>query len=82
MAAIANGKERLASLKDADGWAFAREGLFNDGGKKTDVISVEMWAKSATETVIVIQRFEPFASRTHFRLIGEPRSVGKWNLAG
>jgi hypothetical protein len=72
VAAIANGKEVLVSLKDADAWAFAREGLFNEGDKKTDVISREVWAKGSSETVILIQRFEPFVSRKHFRLIGEP----------
>ncbi len=71
-AAIDKGKERLASIKDADAWAFAREGLFNQGGDKTDVISVEIRAKGSKETVILIQRFEPFVSRKHFRLIGVP----------
>jgi len=76
--AISRGKELLATLKaDADCWAFAREGLFNenplrDASETTDVISVDIWAKEAQHSITLIQRFEPYFKRQRFRLIGEP----------
>jgi len=70
--AIAKGKTHLADLKDVDSWAFAREGLLNENGKKVDVISVDIWSRGSNERITLIQRFEPFSVRKHFRLIGEP----------
>lgn len=73
--AIAQAKERLASMTDADAWAFAREGLINEGGQKVDVLSVEIWGRGSLDRVTVMQRFEPFAARNHFNLIGVPKLI-------
>jgi hypothetical protein len=54
---------------------FARENLMNENGRKVDVISVDIWAKGANDRVTLIQRFEPYANRNHFRLTGEPDVV-------
>lgn len=70
--AIAKGKTHLAGLIDVDSWAFAREGLLNESGKKVDVISVDIWSRDSRDRITLIQRFEPFSVRKHFRLIGEP----------
>jgi hypothetical protein len=71
--AINIGKEALASLgTDASYWAFAREGLFNEHDEKVDVISVDIWARPEQRLITLIQRFEPYAKRQHFRLIGDP----------
>jgi hypothetical protein len=74
--AIARGKEETQALgKDADAWAFASEGLFNKRTGEIDVISVDVGAKGMAQRVTLIQRFEPYSKRNHFRLIGDPEIV-------
>jgi len=81
--AISRGKAEMEGLaKDVDDWAFAREGLFNEHGGKTDVISVDVGAKGTTQRITLIQRFEPYSKRNHFRLIGDPEIVIDGKLQG
>jgi hypothetical protein len=71
--AISAGKEHLrANEMDADAWAFAREGVLDEGGEKVDVISVDLAATAMSNPITFVQRFEPFARRNQFRLIGAP----------
>jgi hypothetical protein len=79
--AIAHGKAKMATLSgDVDVWAFAREGLFNEKEGKVDVISVHIGVKGSAQRITLIQRFEPYAKRNHFRLIGDPEVVIDGNL--
>ncbi len=74
--AIAQGKAQMASLStDVDAWAFAREGLFDERADKVDVISVDIGAKGNVQRVTLFQRFEPYAKRHHFRLLGDTSVV-------
>src|ERR1700737_4330986 len=71
--AIARGKAKMAALSgDVDGWAFAREGLIDEKSGKVDVISVDIGVKGSTQRITLLQRFEPYAKREHFRLLGDP----------
>lgn len=79
--AIAQGKAKMATLGgDVDEWAFAREGLFDERGGKVDVISIDIGAKGSAQRITLIQRFEPYAKRKHFRLLGDPEVVIDGNL--
>jgi hypothetical protein len=81
--AIAHGKAKMATLSgDVDEWAFAREGLFNEKQGKVDVIGVDTGVKGSTQRITLIQRFERYAKRNHFRLLGEPEIVIDGNLQG
>ncbi len=74
--AIAKGKAHVSKLgADVTAWAFAREGLVPEGSGKVDVISVDVWAKGMDKPITIIQRFEPYANRQHFRVIGVPEVV-------
>jgi hypothetical protein len=74
--AIAHGKAEMATLSgDVDEWAFAREGLFNQKEGKVDVISIDIGVKGNTQRITLIQRFEPYAKRNHFRLPGDSEVV-------
>jgi len=74
--AIAQGKAKMATPSaDVDVWAFAREGLFDEKGGKVDVISVDIGAKGSAQRVTLVQRFEPYGKRHHFRLLGDPEVV-------
>jgi hypothetical protein len=78
---IAHGKAKMAAVGgDVDEWAFAREGLFNEKEEKVDVISIDIGVKGSTQRITLIQRFEPYAKRNHFRLLGEPEVVIDGNL--
>ena len=79
--AITHGKAKMASLgSSVDAWALAREGMFNENGQKVDVILVDPGGKGVEHRVTLIQRFEPYSKRHHFRLIGEPELIidGHW----
>ena len=70
--AIAKGKETLAQHEaELDSWVFAREGQVNEGGVYVDVLTIEARSVGALDSVVFVQRFQPFASGS-FRLIGEP----------
>lgn len=74
--AIAKGKNYLSKLgPGVTAWAFGREGLMNDGKNKVDVISVDAWAAGMDKSITLIQRFEPYGNRGHFRALGEPDLV-------
>lgn len=74
--AIAKGKNYLSKLgPGVKAWAFAREGLMNDGKNKIDVISVDVWAVGMYKPITLVQRFEPYGNKGHFRVIGEPDLV-------
>jgi hypothetical protein len=71
--AIARGKAKMAAVSEEfDGWAFAREGLLNEKGNKIDVISIDIGIKGNKTRVTIVQRFEPYLKRRHFRLLGDP----------
>ena len=70
--AIKQGKASMAGLTGTvDAWAFARDGLMTEAGRKVDVITIDFWAKGMEEPVSVIQRYEPFAAKGRFRVIGQ-----------
>jgi hypothetical protein len=74
-AAIAKGKAMMAELgKSVDAWAFARDGLLRDPetGRAVDAVTIDFWAKGMESPANLIQRYEPFATRRKFRLLGEP----------
>ena len=74
--AITHGKARMAALgTEVEAWAFAREGLFNEKAGKVDVISVDLGARGSNKRVTLIQRFEPYSKRQHFRLLGDPQII-------
>jgi hypothetical protein len=58
-----------------DTWAYAREGLLNEEGKKVDIVTITLWSKDMEEEAAIIQRFEPLGTFGTFRLIGEPMIV-------
>ena len=71
--AIDRGKAAMANLgASVDAWAFAREGLLSDKRGKVDVLSIDIGAKGTSDRVTLIQQFEPYSKRHHFRLIGDP----------
>lgn len=71
--AIAHGKSAMVeATKSADAWAFARDGLLPEGGKKVDVLLVDFWAKGMTAPVTLVQKYEPFARSGAFKVIGAP----------
>lgn len=74
--AIQRGKSEMAKRTgEVDAWAFARDGLMGDvsgKGPKVDAISVDVWAKGMQRPITIVQRYEPFAGRNKFRVIGEP----------
>jgi hypothetical protein len=71
--AINKGKATLASLTEG-AWAFAREGQIKEHGLYVDVLTIEAKDQSTHESVLFVQRFQPFSSGT-FKLIGEPMVV-------
>lgn len=72
-AAIAEGKAAMARLGDSvEAWAFARDGLLREGGRPVDVITVDFWSKGMKAPGSIVQRYEPFANRGKFKIIGEP----------
>ncbi len=76
--AIKQGKAKMAGLTGTvDAWAFAREGLITEGGRKIDALTVDFWAKGMEESASLMQRYEPFAARGRFRVIGQPDIIIK-----
>src|SRR5574341_633764 len=70
--AIAQGKATLKEHENSiDSWALAREGQMQESGKYIDVLTIEAKAKGMTESIVFVQRFQPF-SKGQFKLIGEP----------
>ena len=73
--AIAEGKATLAKQQlTLDAWAFAREGLMTEAGRKVDVITVDVWVKGMPQPISFIQKFTPYSSGT-FRIHGPPTVV-------
>lgn len=71
--AIRMGKAEMVQLTGAvDAWAFARDGVFNEGTRSTDVITVDVWARGMKTPVSIVQRYEPFANRGRFKIIDAP----------
>jgi hypothetical protein len=71
--AIAAGKAAMreaASL--AESWAFARDGLLNEGDRKVDTLSIDFWAKGMQGPATLIQKYQPFSGPNGFRLLAEP----------
>ena len=74
--AIKKGKSALTEAKEtADAWAFAREGLLTEGNGKVEVLAVDFWAKGMKEPVTLFQRFEPYATKGEFKIIGNPELI-------
>ena len=75
--AIAEGKAELARQDgEIDSWAFAWEGQFNEGGVYVDVLTIEAKSRQSSQSVVFVQRFQPYASGK-FKLIDAPSvSVG------
>jgi len=72
-AAIAEGRAAMAKLgTSVDAWAFAREGLIRENGGPVDVLTIDFWAKGMKTPASLVQRYEPFATRGRFRIVGEP----------
>ena len=72
--AIAKGKAEMAGLgPDVEAWAFARDGVLRGtDGSTVDVLTIDLWAKGMKSPAQLIQRYEPFAQRSHFQLLGDP----------
>jgi hypothetical protein len=71
--AIAQGKLAMQkAMATADAWAFARDGLFDRGEDKVDVLSVDLWAKGMLKPVTLVQQYQPFAAAGKFRIVGDP----------
>lgn len=72
-AAIAKGKASMAHLgASTDAWAFGRDGLFRESSGPVDALTIDFWARGMKSPASLIQRYEPFARRGRFRIIGEP----------
>lgn len=56
---------------DIDAWAYAREGQLSEAGEYVDVLTIEAKAHGMPESIIFVQRFQPYATG-RFKLIGEP----------
>lgn len=70
--AITEAKKWIAAHeKSFDSWVFAREGQFKENGVYVDALTVEAKTKGMKESVIFVQRFQPFY-KGKFKLIGEP----------
>ena len=70
--AIMEGKAYLKdNEKNFDAWAFAREGQMLFNGKYVDTLTVEAKANGMSESIVFVQKFQPFSSGV-FKLIGEP----------
>lgn len=70
--AIGNAKTYLARLEDTvDAWVFAREGQVEEAGEYVDVLTIEAKAKGMEDSIVFIQRFQPFA-KGEFKLLGPP----------
>jgi len=73
---IARGKSAMQdAMVTADAWAFARDGLFERGGHKVDVLSIDFWAKGMPKPVTLVQEYQPFARSGKFRIVGDPMVV-------
>ena len=74
--AITSGKAAMARLgSSVDAWAFARDGLIRESGAPVSVLTIDFWAKGMKSPATIVQRYEPFATRGKFRILGEPMFV-------
>lgn len=70
--AISEGKALIRARENVvDAWAFAREGQLQEGVGYVDVLSVEAKASDMPESIVFVQRFQPF-SKGQFMLLGAP----------
>ena len=70
--AIFEGKVMLSTReRDVDAWAFAREGQMQERERYVDVLSVEAKTSDMLESIVFVQRFQPF-SKGKFLLLGDP----------
>ena len=71
--AISEGKRVMAEEKDAEAWAFAREGAWpmQEGGEAQDVLVVDFWAEGLLNPLTVIQPFERYTKSGRFCVVGE-----------
>lgn len=73
--AIREGKDTLARHEsDLDAWVFVREGQVNESGGYVSVLTVEAKHPPTGDSILFLQRFQPFASGK-FTLIGQPDVV-------
>ena len=70
--AIRDGKDTLAQHESGlNAWVFVREGQVKEGETYVSVLTVEAKRPSTGESVLFLQRFQPFASGK-FALLGQP----------
>ena len=73
--AIQDGKDTLAQHEsDLDAWVFVREGQVKERGVYVSVLTVEAKRPSTGESVMFLQRFQPFALGK-FALLGQPDAL-------
>ena len=74
--AITRGKAAMQdATSTADAWAFARDGLYERGGQRVEVLSVDFWAKGMPKPITLVQEYQPFAKTGKFRIVGDPTVV-------
>jgi hypothetical protein len=70
--AIQNGKAAMKAVGEmTEAWAFARDGILHDDPDDWDAITVDFWARGMGAPASVVQRYEPFATNGHFRILGD-----------
>jgi hypothetical protein len=75
-AAVAKGKATMGKLgTSVDAWAFVRDGILRESGGAVDALTVDFWAKGMKAPARLIQRYEPFAKRGKFKLLGQPMFI-------
>jgi hypothetical protein len=73
--AIAAGKAALAQRQpQLDAWAFVRQGVFTEGARKMDVLSIDAWANGMARPITFVQPFSPYSSGA-FRIRGSAMAV-------
>lgn len=71
--AITEGKATLARHEqDLDAWVLVREGQIREGEAFADVLTVEAKSAGEVESIVFVQRFQPFATGV-FKLLGSPQ---------
>lgn len=89
--AVARGQASLDEYRDsAERWGFAREGVYQSGGKAHDVLVVTVWIEGMDVPASVVQKFGRDDARALY-MIGAPdlithegdiaRHVGDWERA-
>jgi hypothetical protein len=62
-------------MRERSIWAFARDGIIREADEPVDAISVELWGPGMESPVLIIQTYEPFAKKRHFKVRGRSRLI-------